>query len=95
LILSSDAGCRFLTEEAQVLAAVQQQVDSMRSADYDRSDELAAETTVLNQSCSVHCGRFARLRADGTEISQLEATYLITDGPAGRRISAIVVHSAP
>lgn len=94
LILSSDSGCRFLTDEAQVLAAAQQQADGMRSTGYDRSEELVANTTVLNQSCSVHRGRFARLRADGTEISQLEMTYLITDGPAGRRISAMVVHTS-
>ena len=95
LLLSTDAGGMFLTDEAQVLAIAQQQIDGMRSAGYDRSDELTAETTILNRSCATHRGRFARLRADGSEIAQVEATYLITDGPAGRRISAIVVHSAP
>jgi hypothetical protein len=95
LLLSTDSGCRALTDEAQVLAVAQQQIDGMRSASYDRSDELAAETVVLNRSCTIHRGRFSRLRADGSEIAQLEATYLITDGPAGRRISAILVHSAP
>lgn len=95
LLLSTDAGCMALTDEAQVLAAAQQQIDGMRSAAYDRSDELAAETTVLNRCSAVHRARFSRLRADGSEIAQLEATYLITEGPAGRRISAIVVHSAP
>jgi uncharacterized NTF2-like protein DUF6841 len=39
--------------------------------------------------------RFARLRADGTEIARLEATYLIAEVPAGRRISAIIIHSTP
>lgn len=95
LLLSSDSGCMALTDEAQVLAVAQQQVDGMRSAGYDRSDELAGETTVLNRCCATHRSRFSRRRADGTEIAQLEATYLITDGPAGRRISAIILHSAP
>jgi len=95
LLLSTDAGCTVLTDETQVLAVVQQQVDGMRSAGYDRSDELAAETTVLNHSCATYRARFARLRADGSEIAQLEATYLITDRPAGCRITAIIVHSAP
>jgi hypothetical protein len=94
MIISTDAACMFLADETQVLAAAQQQIDSMRSAGYDHSDVLAAETTVLNRSCAVHHGRFARIRADGTEISQIEATYLITDGAAGRRISALIVHSA-
>jgi hypothetical protein len=93
MILSTDAGCMILTTEEQVLAAAKQQIDGMRSAGYDRSDELAAETAILNRSCAVRRGRFARLRADGTEISQLEATYLITEGAAGHRISAIIVHS--
>ena len=93
MILSTDAGCMILTTEEQVLAAAKQQIDGMRSAGYDRSDELAAETAILNRSCAVRRGRFARLRADGTGISQLEATYLITEGAAGHHISAIIVHS--
>jgi hypothetical protein len=92
LIVSTGAGTRFLTDEEQVLAFARQQVEGMRAAGYDRSDELVAETTLLNASCAVHRGRFARLRADGSEISVVEVTYLITDGPAGRRISALIVH---
>jgi hypothetical protein len=65
----------------------------MRLADYDHSDELAAETVVLNRSCATHRARFSRVRLDGSEIAQVEATYLIVEGTAGRRISAIVMHS--
>jgi hypothetical protein len=72
-----------------------QQVDGMRVAGYDRTEELDAETVVLNGSCAGHRARFARLRADGSEISRLEVTYLITDRSEGRRISALVVHSLP
>lgn len=93
LILSSDAGCLVLADESQVRAAAQQQIDGLRAADYDRSEVLAAETTVLNQSCAMHHGSFARLRADGSELSRLDATYLITDTSAGRRISVIVIHT--
>lgn len=95
MIVSSDDGPMFLMDETQVLSFTQQQIEAMRSAGYDHSAELAAETTVLNRTCALHRGRFARIRADGTEISRLEASYLITDAPVGRRISAIVVHSAP
>lgn len=94
MLLSTDAGSTMLADETQVLAVAQQQFDGMRSAGYDRSEPLgAAETTVLNVSCAVHRAGFARLTADGTEISRLEATYLITDTAAGRRMSALVVHS--
>lgn len=94
LLLSTDAACRTVGDEGQVLGFTQQQVNEMRSADYDRSLELTAETVLLNRSCAIHRGLFSRLRADGTEITRLEVTYLITDRTQGHKISAIVVHSA-
>jgi len=94
LLLSTDAGSSVLIEETQVLTVAQQQVDAMRTSGYDRSDELASETVVLNNSCATHRVRISRRRVDGSEIAQIEVTYLITDGPAGRRISALIVHSA-
>jgi NTF2-like protein (DUF6841) len=95
MLLSTDAACMVLTDETHVLAAAKQQIDGLRSAGYDRSDELAADTTIVNRTCALHRARFARLRADGTEIARLEATYLIAEVPAGRRISAIIIHSTP
>jgi hypothetical protein len=95
MMISTDAGTTVLTGEDQVLAVAKQQVDGMRAAGYDRSEVLAGDTTVLNRTCATHRGRFARVRADGSEISQVDATYLITDGAAGRRISAIIVHPDP
>jgi hypothetical protein len=35
----------------------------------------------------------SRHRSDGGEIGQLTATYLVTDGAVGRRISVLAVHS--
>ncbi len=93
LLVSTDAGTTALVDEDHVLAMARQQVDGMRVTGYDRTEELDAETVVLNGSCAVHRARFARRRADGGEISRLEVTYLITDRPEGRRISALVVHS--
>jgi hypothetical protein len=93
LLISTDAGSTVLTDQDQVLAVARQQVDGMQAESYDRSEELAGETTALNRTCATHRGRFARLRADGSQISQVEATYVITDGIVGRRISAIIVHS--
>jgi hypothetical protein len=91
---STDGGNTVLTDQNKVLAVVQQQVETIRSAGFDRSDVLATETTVLNPFCATHRAVFARRRADGSEITHLEATYLITDQPVGRRITAIIVHSA-
>jgi uncharacterized NTF2-like protein DUF6841 len=95
LLVSTDAGTTILTDEPQVLAFAEQQLTGMRSTAYDRSEELSAETTVLNRSCVLHRGEFARLRADGSEITRLEVTYLVADAGAGPRISALVLHSAP
>jgi hypothetical protein len=36
---------------------------------------------------------FSRHRSDVGEISRLTATYLVTDGDVGRRISMLAVHS--
>ena len=93
ILFSSDAGSMVLGDEMQLMALAQQQMDGLRSAGYDRSEELNAETTVLNRSCALHRGRLARLRADGTEIAQVEATYLIIEGQQGRQIAAVIAHT--
>jgi hypothetical protein len=93
LLVATDDGFTALTTEPQVAAAAQQQIDGMRAADYDRSDVLGSEVTVLNATSARYQGEFSRRRADGGEISRLTVTYLLTDGSAGRRISALVLHS--
>jgi NTF2-like protein (DUF6841) len=72
---------------------VQQQVDGMRAAGYDRSEILSSELTVLNSTSALYRQTFSRHRRDGSEISRLTTTYLVTDGPLGRRISVLAVHS--
>ncbi len=93
LLLTTDGGFVALTSDAQVVAAVQQQVDGMRAAAYDRSEILGSEVTVLNSTSALYRGTFSRQRSDGGEISRLIATYLVTDGVAGQRISVLAVHS--
>jgi hypothetical protein len=93
LLLTTDDGVFALTGGEQVVAAVQRQVDGMRAAGYARSEILSSEVTVLNSSSALYRGTFSRHRADGGEIGRLTATYLVTAGPAGRRISALAVHS--
>jgi hypothetical protein len=93
LLLTTDAGFFALTSDDQVVAAVQQQVDGMRAAGYGRSEVLGSEITVLNSTSAVYRGTFSRQRDDGGEIGRLTATYLVTDGLTGRRISVLAVHS--
>jgi len=93
LLLTTDDGFFALTSDDQVVAAVQRQVDGMRAAAYGRSEILDSDVTVLNSTSALYRGTFSRQRSDGGEISRLTATYLVTDGPVGRRISVLAVHS--
>ena len=93
LILSTDDQSLILTDEAQVKAASKQQFDALQANGYDRSEVLSEKSKVLNKSCAMHHGRFARIRADGSEISRIESTYLIVDGPVGLRILMLVKHT--
>ncbi len=93
LLLTTGDGFFALTSDDQVVAAVQQQVDGMRAAAYGRSEILDSEVTVLNSTSALYRGTFSRQRSDGGEISRLSATYLVTDGAAGRRISVLAVQS--
>ncbi len=93
LLLTTDDGYFALTRDDQVVAALRQQVDGMRAAGYGRSEILRSEVTVLNSASALYNGTFSRQRNDGGEISRLAATYLVTEGPAGRRISALLVRA--
>lgn len=93
LLLTTDGGFFALTSDDQVVAAVQPQVDGMRAAGYHRSEVLGSEITVLNSASVLYQGMYSYHRSDGSEISRVTVTYLVTDGTAGRRISALAVHS--
>ena len=93
LLLATDDAFVALTSDDQVIAAAQRQIDGMRAADYHQSDVLSSEVTVLNATSAFYRGAFSRRRADGSQISQLTVTYLVTDGSAGRRISALALHT--
>ncbi|MDQ3728402.1 MAG: hypothetical protein M3355_02320 [Actinomycetota bacterium] len=83
-----------LQNENQIEVEGQQQVSDLVEAGYDHSETLASEITVLNGAAALYRGEFSRNRRDGSEIGRLAATYLITKGTAGTRISAIAVHAA-
>jgi hypothetical protein len=92
LLITTDGGFFALTSGDQVVAAVQPQVDGMRAAGYHRSEVLGSEITVVNSTSALYRGMYAYHRSDGSEISRVTVTYLVTDGAAGRRISALAVH---
>jgi hypothetical protein len=93
LLIATDDGFVALTSEDQVVAVATQQINGMRAANYDHSEVLDSEVTVLNATSAIYRGHFSRMRSDGLEISRLTVSYLVTDGPAGRRISTLAVHS--
>ena len=92
LLLTTDGGFSALTTSDQVVAAVHQQVEAMRAAGYARTEILGSEISVLNTTSALYRGTFSR-RSSGSEIGRLTATYLVTDGAAGRRISVLAVHT--
>ncbi|SDC90271.1 hypothetical protein SAMN05660690_2846 [Geodermatophilus telluris] len=94
LVLSTDSGCAVLADAAEVLAAARQQVGALRAAGYDRSVPLSSATTVVNRTGALHRAAFARVRSDGVEIGRVDTTYVVVEGPAGRRITALLVHPA-
>jgi len=93
LLVTTDDGFFALTSDAQVLAVMQQQVDGMRAAGYSRSEALGSEITVLNATSALYRGTYSWQKSDGEEIRRVTLSYLVTDGPAGRRISALLVHT--
>jgi len=94
LLLTTDGGYVALTSEEQVVAGLEPQVGQMRAAGYARSEILGAEVTVLNATSALCQEKISRQRGDGSEISLLVASYLVTDGPAGRRFSVLAVESS-
>jgi hypothetical protein len=94
LLVTTSAGYFALTSEEQVVATLQQQVDGMRAAAYDRTEILAAEVTALNAASALYRATFSRQRSDGSEVGRVSRTYLVTDGAAGRRISVLAVQGS-
>jgi hypothetical protein len=93
LLLTTDGGFYALTGDDQVVAGVGQQVDDLRAAGYGRTEIIGSDVTVINATSALYRGTMSRQRSDGSEINRITATYLVTDGTAGRRISVLAVHS--
>lgn len=83
LILSTDAACLILTDEAQVRAAAQQQVDALRSVAATAARCSPHQTTLINAFSAAHHALVARVRADGSQIARARGDLLITDTSGG------------
>ena len=94
LLMSTDDGLVGLTTGDEVTAMAQRQVDGMRAAEYDHSDVLDFEISLVNAVTALCRGSFSRRRRDGTEIGRLVATYFVTEVGGSRRISVLAVHSS-
>jgi hypothetical protein len=94
LLFTTDRGAFALNSEERVARALTEQLDGMRAADYDHSDVLEARMEILNTVCSLYRGHFSRRARDGSEMGHVRVTYVVTDRGAGRRIAALIVHSA-
>ena len=93
LLLTTDATVLALGSDDEVIGAVGQQIERLRAADYDRTETLESETSMLNATTALHRAYFSWLRADGSEIARMRLAYVITHGGSGHRISALVVGS--
>ena len=93
LLLTTDDAALALTTEDDVVDAVRRQIAGLRDAGYDRSQTIRSELSVLNARAALYAAEFSWRRADGSEIGRLAATYLITVGTRGRRISALIVRT--
>ncbi len=92
LLVTTDDGFFALTTDDRVVAMVERQVEGMRAAAYDRTETLDSQLAILNRNSAVYRATFSRRRRDDSEIGRLTATYLITDGQLGLRISVLAVH---
>jgi hypothetical protein len=90
LLTTDDVSTRLATE-GDVLAWAQGQVDGMMAAGFDRIEVLDLVVEPLNGTTSLVRGRFVRRRRDGSEISRIDATYLVVVGDQGPRIAALAV----
>ncbi len=82
-----------LTTEAEVAAWLRSQADGMVASAYHHTETLEGDVVVLNRTAATYRAVLSRRRTDGSEISRMTVTYLITRQGDGTRVSALVVHS--
>ena len=90
-LLTTDDGVRVVESAQAHVAILRDQMKSLREAGYYHSEQLSAHSAPLNAFTVLHTATFARRRVDASEIGRLRATYLITAGASGPRISALAV----
>lgn len=94
LLVSTDEGFVALTSDDQVTAMAERQIAGMRAIEYEGSDVLELEISLLNKVTAICRGTFSRRNRHGSEIGRLTATYLVTGSSETRCISALAVHGS-
>jgi hypothetical protein len=82
-----------LTTSEAVVAFVQSQVDGMLASRYHHSVVLDGDETPVSPTTTILRRRFSRQRQDGSEISELTVTYVVTTQDGVRRIASLFVHA--
>jgi len=90
-LLTANDGVRVVWSVQALVPILREQAERLRKAGYYHSEQLNAHSAPLNASTVLHTATFVRRRVDASEIGRLRATYLITAGASGPRISALAV----
>lgn len=94
LVITVDEGTMQMTTADDVLAVVGNQVDQLKVEGFIGSVEVHGETTLLNGSSAMRHEGLVRRRADGTDIDDVEMTYVIVAIAGGFRIALMAVRKA-
>jgi hypothetical protein len=93
LLITGDEGFVALKSIDDVVGVMRGQVDGLRAAEYQYTDVLHTDVATLNSSSALYRGTLSHCRGDGAEIDEVTVTFLLTNGPAGVRISMMAVHA--
>lgn len=91
LLLTTDIEAMTLTTEAEVLEAVHWQIQALRVAAFHYTETLYSEMIAINATSLLQKSHLLRRRANGTEIGRVHATFLITIGAHGPRITVLAM----
>jgi hypothetical protein len=92
VLLTTDDISTHLAGEGDILGWAQGQIDGMLAAGFDRIEVRDRAVELPNASTALVRGAFSRCRGDGSVLSNIDCTYVVTR--ADRiRIAALIVHS--
>lgn len=93
LTITVDAGTLVMLTAEDMLKVVGRQVQQLRTERFTGSVETLRESTLLNSSSAIRREGLKRRRADGTDIDQVDITYVIVATHDGCRIAFMAVRN--